>query len=136
MHLFLNDRSKFYGLFSSYWQGTSRIILKSKDFSRGALNFVNEIVMSRFWNVVITFLVVMVSFDLVWWLKNLFWISKANPQINVPIIWVLGGPGSGKGTQCEKIVAKYGFTHLSSGDLLRNEVILFLTNKGYGWRFF
>nr|CAD7462198.1 unnamed protein product [Timema tahoe] len=32
------------------------------------------------------------------------------------------GPGSGKGTQCEKIVAKYGFTHLSTGDLLRNEV--------------
>ncbi|XP_045470501.1 adenylate kinase isoenzyme 1 isoform X1 [Harmonia axyridis] len=43
-------------------------------------------------------------------------------EIKVPIIWVLGGPGSGKGTQCEKIVAKYGFTHLSSGDLLRNEV--------------
>jgi adenylate kinase len=34
----------------------------------------------------------------------------------------LGGPGSGKGTQCEKIVAKYGLTHLSSGDLLRAEV--------------
>jgi adenylate kinase len=33
-----------------------------------------------------------------------------------------GGPGSGKGTQCEKIVAKYGYTHLSTGDLLRNEV--------------
>lgn len=43
-------------------------------------------------------------------------------EIKVPIIWVLGGPGSGKGTQCDKIVAKYGFTHLSSGDLLRNEV--------------
>lgn len=33
-----------------------------------------------------------------------------------------GGPGSGKGTQCDKIVAKFGFTHLSSGDLLRAEV--------------
>ena len=33
-----------------------------------------------------------------------------------------GGPGSGKGTQCDKIVAQYGFTHLSSGDLLRDEV--------------
>ncbi|XP_066261413.1 adenylate kinase isoenzyme 1 isoform X2 [Euwallacea similis] len=43
-------------------------------------------------------------------------------EINVPIIWILGGPGSGKGTQCDRIVAKYGFTHLSSGDLLRNEV--------------
>lgn len=33
-----------------------------------------------------------------------------------------GGPGSGKGTQCERIVKKYGFTHLSTGDLLRDEV--------------
>ncbi|KAI8475055.1 MAG: adenylate kinase-domain-containing protein [Monoraphidium minutum] len=38
------------------------------------------------------------------------------------IVFVLGGPGSGKGTQCEKVVAKYGFTHLSAGDLLRDEV--------------
>ncbi|CAO2597912.1 Adenylate kinase isoenzyme 1, partial [Lemmus lemmus] len=38
-------------------------------------------------------------------------------------VWVLtGGPGSGKGTQCEKIVEKYGYTHLSTGDLLRAEV--------------
>jgi adenylate kinase len=40
----------------------------------------------------------------------------------VPIIWVLGGPGCGKGTQCDKIVAKYQFNHLSTGDLLRAEV--------------
>ncbi|RXG74025.1 Adenylate kinase isoenzyme 1 [Armadillidium vulgare] len=40
----------------------------------------------------------------------------------LPVIFVLGGPGCGKGTQCEKIVAKYGYTHLSSGDLLRDEV--------------
>ncbi|ELK06276.1 Adenylate kinase isoenzyme 5 [Pteropus alecto] len=33
-----------------------------------------------------------------------------------------GGPGSGKGTQCEKLVEKYGFTHLSTGELLRNEL--------------
>ncbi|XP_030749659.1 adenylate kinase isoenzyme 1 isoform X2 [Sitophilus oryzae] len=48
--------------------------------------------------------------------------DASSPEIKVPIIWVLGGPGSGKGTQCDRIVAKYGFTHLSSGDLLRNEV--------------
>jgi len=35
---------------------------------------------------------------------------------------VLGGPGSGKGTQCAKLVEDYGFTHLSAGDLLRDEV--------------
>lgn len=38
------------------------------------------------------------------------------------VVFVIGGPGSGKGTQCERIVAKYGFTHLSTGDLLRSEV--------------
>ena len=35
---------------------------------------------------------------------------------------VLGGPGSGKGTQCEKIVETFGFKHLSAGDLLRREI--------------
>jgi adenylate kinase len=40
----------------------------------------------------------------------------------LPIIWVLGGPGSGKGTQCARLVSRYGFLHLSSGDLLRDEV--------------
>jgi len=38
------------------------------------------------------------------------------------VVFVVGGPGSGKGTQCDKIVEKYGYTHLSSGDLLREEV--------------
>jgi UMP-CMP kinase len=37
------------------------------------------------------------------------------------IIFVLGGPGSGKGTQCAKLVKDYGFKHLSAGDLLREE---------------
>ncbi|GMR32600.1 hypothetical protein PMAYCL1PPCAC_02795, partial [Pristionchus mayeri] len=43
-------------------------------------------------------------------------------KAGVPIFFIMGGPGSGKGTQCEKIVAKYGLSHLSSGDLLRDEV--------------
>jgi len=38
------------------------------------------------------------------------------------IIFIIGGPGCGKGTQCEKIVNDFGFEHLSSGDLLRAEV--------------
>ena len=37
-------------------------------------------------------------------------------------VWIIGGPGCGKGTQCERIIAKYGFFHISSGDLLREEV--------------
>lgn len=41
---------------------------------------------------------------------------------SVKVVFVVGGPGSGKGTQCERIVNKYGFTHLSTGDLLRAEV--------------
>lgn len=35
---------------------------------------------------------------------------------------MLGGPASGKGTQCEKIVEEFGFTHLSTGDLFRAEL--------------
>jgi len=39
-----------------------------------------------------------------------------------PIFWVFGGPGSGKGTQCARLAEKYGLVHISSGDLLREEV--------------
>ncbi|EDW69310.2 adenylate kinase isoenzyme 1 isoform X1 [Drosophila virilis] len=49
-------------------------------------------------------------------------LRRAQAVSDIPIIWILGGPGCGKGTQCAKIVEKYGFTHLSSGDLLREEV--------------
>ncbi|KAG6799505.1 adenylate kinase 1 [Apis mellifera caucasica] len=38
------------------------------------------------------------------------------------IVWIIGGPGCGKGTQCKRIIEKYGFYHISSGDLLREEV--------------
>jgi adenylate kinase len=37
-------------------------------------------------------------------------------------IVLFGPPGSGKGTQSEKIIAKYGLVHISTGDLLREEV--------------
>ena len=35
---------------------------------------------------------------------------------------LFGPPGSGKGTQSEKLIAQYGFKHLSTGDILRNEI--------------
>ena len=35
---------------------------------------------------------------------------------------LFGPPGSGKGTQSEKLIASYGLIHLSTGDLLRNEI--------------
>ncbi len=37
-------------------------------------------------------------------------------------IILFGPPGSGKGTQSQKLIAKYGLKHLSTGDLLRHEI--------------
>ena len=48
-----------------------------------------------------------------------------NPSINInddakwQIIFVLGSPGGGKGTQCDKIKEKYQIFHYSCGELLR-----------------
>jgi len=50
--------------------------------------------------------------------------SKPTPTFSpsdVTVLFVLGGPGAGKGTQCAQLVSEYGFTHLSAGDLLRAE---------------
>lgn len=49
---------------------------------------------------------------------------KSTPTFNpndVTVVFVLGGPGAGKGTQCSRLVSEHGFTHLSAGDLLRAE---------------
>jgi UMP-CMP kinase len=40
---------------------------------------------------------------------------------NVTVVYILGGPGSGKGTQSAHLVRDFGFVHLSAGDLLRAE---------------
>jgi hypothetical protein len=40
---------------------------------------------------------------------------------NPKITFVLGGPASGKGTQCAKLVEEFGYTHISTGDLFRAE---------------
>lgn len=39
------------------------------------------------------------------------------------VVFILGGPGAGKGTLCNYIVENYGYKHLSAGDLLRDERI-------------
>ncbi|KAI6102730.1 UMP-CMP kinase [Pisolithus croceorrhizus] len=39
----------------------------------------------------------------------------------VTVVYVLGGPGAGKGTQCTKLSKDIDFCHLSAGDLLRAE---------------
>lgn len=44
---------------------------------------------------------------------------KPYPEPNV--VFVLGGPGAGKGTMCELAEIQLGWTHLSTGDLLRAE---------------
>ena len=39
---------------------------------------------------------------------------------------VPGGPGSGKGSQCEILAYKRNFKHISGGDLLRHEASVFI----------
>ena len=37
-------------------------------------------------------------------------------------IVIFGAPGSGKGTQSDMMIEKYGFGHISTGDVLRKEI--------------
>ena len=43
-------------------------------------------------------------------------------QNKYKVIFVVGPPGVGKNTQCDKLVKKYNFIHFSTGDLLREEI--------------
>ncbi|KAI0713332.1 UMP-CMP kinase [Earliella scabrosa] len=47
--------------------------------------------------------------------------TPAFDHTKVTVLFVLGGPGAGKGTQCANLVKDFGFCHLSAGDLLRAE---------------
>lgn len=51
-------------------------------------------------------------------------VHRYDPRLACPkpnVVFVLGGPGSGKGTMCELAELQLGWVHLSTGDLLRAE---------------
>jgi len=54
--------------------------------------------------------------------RNVVDLTKVK-ESGVIVVWVVGGPGSGRGTQCENLQAAHGYVHLSSGCLLRHEVM-------------
>ena len=43
-------------------------------------------------------------------------------RVKMKNIVIFGAPGSGKGTQSDLIIKKYGLEHISTGDVLRNEI--------------
>ena len=47
--------------------------------------------------------------------------DASNTAPKAKVIFVVGGPGSGKGTQCERIAKHYKLAHLSTGDIFREE---------------
>lgn len=47
-----------------------------------------------------------------------FYISQMEPKAT-KVIFIMGGPGSGKGVQSELVAKQFGFIHLSIGDVLR-----------------
>lgn len=52
-------------------------------------------------------------------------LQHCDPRLPTPqpnIVFILGGPGAGKGTMCELAKMQLGWTHLSTGDLLRAEL--------------
>jgi adenylate kinase family enzyme len=52
-------------------------------------------------------------------------LHHCDPRLPCPrpnVVFVLGGPGAGKGTMCELAECQLGWTHLSTGDLLRAEL--------------
>ena len=50
--------------------------------------------------------------------KRVVDLQKSHLQ-DLPIVLVIGPPGSGRGTQCKKYAEEHGYHHLSVGDYLR-----------------
>jgi adenylate kinase len=59
-------------------------------------------------------------------LKDIYTLVPEEEQtptnINMRNIVIFGAPGSGKGTQSDLIIEKYGLNHISTGDVLRGEI--------------
>ncbi len=52
---------------------------------------------------------------------EIHYVDPREPCPAPNVVFVLGGPGAGKGTMCELAEIQLGWTHLSAGDLLRAE---------------
>ena len=48
--------------------------------------------------------------------------DKQEKRIHMKDIVIFGAPGSGKGTQSDLLIEHYGLGHISTGDVLRNEI--------------
>jgi len=48
--------------------------------------------------------------------------NQQEQRIKMKNIVIFGAPGSGKGTQSDKLIEKYGLNHISTGDVLRAEI--------------
>ena len=48
--------------------------------------------------------------------------NQIEERIIMKNIVIFGAPGSGKGTQSDKLIEKYGLEHISTGDVLRSEI--------------
>ncbi len=60
----------------------------------------------------------------VWFKGKEMQIEEDEQQIKIKMknIVIFGAPGSGKGTQSEKLIENYGLEHISTGDVLRAEI--------------
>jgi len=103
--------SSFVETKNNYW---SRLKKKQAFSSRSlGLGFTNSKSSTFIVGVIVAGTVIVVTFSS---------MSTSAESQKPTVVFVLGGPGAGKGTQCTRIVQNFGFVHLSAGDLLRSEV--------------
>lgn len=67
--------------------------------------------------------------------RDVYYLNTKHKDKTMKNLVIFGAPGSGKGTQSDKLIEKYGFEHISTGDVLRAEIKngteLGKTAKGY-----